>query len=46
MVLGRFAHHVETGEAVPAELIQKLKASEEYGKGVDVIRQIFYARPQ
>lgn len=41
-VLARFAKHVETGEPIPAELVQKMRASDEFGKGVHVMRQVFY----
>ncbi len=42
-VLQRFAKHVDTGEAIPAALVKKMRAAEEFGKGVDVMRQLFYA---
>lgn len=42
-VLRRFAHHHETGEPIPAELVQKMKAADEFGKGAAVMRQLFYA---
>lgn len=41
-ILRRFAVHVETGESIPAELVEKLRASEEFGKGVHLMRQMFY----
>ena len=41
-VLQRFARHVETGESLPADLISKMKAAEEFGKGVHIMRQLFY----
>ena len=41
-VLGRFAKHVETGKPIPAELVAKMRAAEEFGKGVHVMRQVFY----
>jgi len=43
-VLARFAHHHESGEALPAELARRLRAAEEYGKGIQVAQQMFYAR--
>ncbi|MCA9546132.1 MAG: peptidase M3, partial [Myxococcales bacterium] len=42
-VLQRFAKHVDTGEAIPAETVAKMRAAEEFGKGVATMRQIFYA---
>ena len=42
-VLARFARHVETGEPVPAELVARMKAADEYGKGLQVRQQMFYA---
>ncbi|MEI6223438.1 MAG: M3 family metallopeptidase [Deltaproteobacteria bacterium] len=42
-VLRRFARHVETGEPIPADLVRRLDASEEFGKGLTVRQQMFYA---
>ena len=42
-VLSRFARHFATGEAVPATLVERLHAAEEYGKGLTVRQQMFYA---
>jgi thimet oligopeptidase len=42
-VLARFAHHVETGEPIPAALVARMKAADEYGKGLMVRQQMFYA---
>ena len=42
-VLRRFALHHETGAPIKVELVEKLRAAEEFGKGVNVMRQIFYA---
>src|SRR5262249_37730306 len=42
-VLGRFATHVEDGKAIPAELVKKMRAADEFGKGVAVMRQVVYA---
>jgi thimet oligopeptidase len=42
-VLRTFARHVETGEPVPAELVRRMKAADEYGKGLMVRQQMFYA---
>jgi thimet oligopeptidase len=41
-VLGRFALHYESNEPIPAELVKKLKSAEEFGKGMHLMRQIFY----
>jgi thimet oligopeptidase len=43
-VLARFAKHHETGEALPPELARRLRAVDEYGKGMQVAQQMFYAR--
>jgi thimet oligopeptidase len=42
-VLARFARHVETGEPIPAALVRRMKAADEYGKGLLVRQQMFYA---
>lgn len=42
-VLSRFARHAETGEVIPKDLVDRMRAAEEFGKGVAVMRQIFYA---
>jgi thimet oligopeptidase len=42
-VLARFARHVETGEPIPAALVARMKAADEYGKGLMVRQQMFYA---
>lgn len=41
-VLARFANHVETDEPIPAALVAKMRTADEFGKGVHVMRQIFY----
>ena len=41
--LGSFARHVETGERIPAELVRRMRAADEYGKGLWVRQQMFYA---
>jgi thimet oligopeptidase len=41
--LQTFARHHETGEPLPAELLQRAKAADEYGKGLWVRQQMFYA---
>ncbi len=40
-VLQRFAKHVDTGEPIPAELVEKMRASQEFGKGVKLMRQVY-----
>ena len=42
-VLQRFATHHESGEPIPAELVERLRAAEEYGKGMNVMGQMMYA---
>ncbi|MEM9380121.1 MAG: M3 family metallopeptidase [Planctomycetota bacterium] len=42
-VLQRFATHHETGEAIPSDLVERLRAAEEYGKGLGVMGQMLYA---
>lgn len=43
-VLQRFALHHETEEPIPAELVERLRAAEEYGKGIGVMGQMMYAK--
>jgi thimet oligopeptidase len=42
-VLATFARHVDTGEPIPAALVRRMKAADEYGKGLTVRQQMFYA---
>ena len=42
-VLARFAVHSETGKVIPKELVEKMRAADEFGKGVTVMRQLFLA---
>lgn len=42
-VLSRFAVNPRTGAAIPEDLVKKLNASAEFGLGVHVMRQMFYA---
>ena len=42
-VLRTFARHVETGEPIPEELVRRLDLAEEFGKGITVRQQMFYA---
>ncbi len=40
-VLRRFAKHVETGEPISEELVERLRAARDFGRGVFVQRQLF-----
>ncbi len=42
-VLARFAVHHATGEALPAPMVEQLRAADECGKGLAVRQQMFYA---
>src|SRR5207248_1066460 len=42
-VLQSFTRHVETGKAIPAALIARMRAADEFGKGLRVRQQMFYA---
>jgi len=42
-VLSRFAKHHETGKAIPADLVKRMNEARSFGKGVHVMRQMFYA---
>jgi thimet oligopeptidase len=42
-VLQRFARHVETGKPIPAPLVERMRAADEFGKGLRVRQQMFYA---
>jgi thimet oligopeptidase len=41
-VLARFARHYKTNEPVQADLVKRMRAADEFGKGVHVMRQLFY----
>ncbi|WP_211240637.1 M3 family metallopeptidase [Hamadaea tsunoensis] len=41
--LAGFAKHHETGEPLPAELVEKMRAADEFGKGLFVRQQLFYS---
>ncbi|MEL6907859.1 MAG: M3 family metallopeptidase, partial [Planctomycetota bacterium] len=43
-VLQRFALHHETGEPIPSDLVERLRAAEEYGKALGVVEQMLYAK--
>jgi thimet oligopeptidase len=42
-VLATFARHAQTGEPLPADVVGRMKAADEYGKGLMVRQQMFYA---
>jgi thimet oligopeptidase len=41
--LQTFARHYQTGEPIPADLVKRMKAADEFGKGLYVRQQMFYA---
>jgi Zn-dependent oligopeptidase len=42
-VLATFAMHRDTGEPIPASLVETMRAADEFGKGMNVAQQMFYA---
>lgn len=42
-VLARFARHHKTGEAIPEALVKKMIKAREVGKGLHIMRQMFFA---
>ncbi len=42
--LRQFAKHYQTGEVIPGEMVTKMKAADEFGKGYGVRRQMVFAR--
>jgi thimet oligopeptidase len=42
-VLAGFARHRETGAPIPAELVARMRAADEFGKGLRVRQQMYYA---
>ncbi len=42
-VLATFARHHQTGAPIPAEMVKRMKAADEYGKGLHVRRQMSLA---
>ena len=38
-----FARHYQTGEPIPAKLVEQLRAADDVGRGVTVRQQMFYA---
>ena len=41
--LQAFARHHQTGEPIPTEVVKRMKAADEFGKGLWVRQQMFYA---
>ncbi len=41
--LQTFATHYQTGEPIPADLVRRMRAADEFGKGLFVRQQMFYA---
>jgi thimet oligopeptidase len=41
--LSRFARHHETGETIPAALVEKMRRADKFGLGTQTVQQIFYA---
>ncbi len=42
-VLQRFAKHYRTNEPIPADLVKRMRAADEFGKALDTRQQMFYA---
>ena len=42
-VLASFARHFETGAAIPADLVRRLKRANDFGKGLQMRRQMVFA---
>jgi thimet oligopeptidase len=42
--LALFARHIETNEAIPAELVHRMREANEFGKGAHTRHQVFYAQ--
>jgi len=42
-VLATFAKHYKTGKPMTVELVDKMRKARDFGKGVNVMRQMFYA---
>ncbi|MCP3142739.1 M3 family metallopeptidase [Pyxidicoccus xibeiensis] len=41
--LQTFARHYQTGEPIPAEVVERMRRAEEFGKGLWVRQQMYYA---
>jgi len=42
--LQTFARHYQTGEPIPGELVAQMKRADEFGKGLFIRQQMFYAK--
>ena len=42
--LATFARHYQTGEAIPAALVQQMRRASEFGQGIEVAQQMVLAR--
>jgi thimet oligopeptidase len=42
-VLGSFSRHVSSGEPIPPDLVARMRAADEFGKGLHLRQQAFYA---
>jgi thimet oligopeptidase len=42
-VLAKFAKHHKTGNVIPKALVDKMRKAKEFGRGLHVMRQMFYA---
>ena len=42
-VLQSFAKHLKTGQPIPTKMVEQLRVAEEFGKGLEVRRQMFLA---
>jgi thimet oligopeptidase len=43
-VLQSFAKHFQTGEPIPAALVERMRLAHEFGKGLQIRQQMFYAK--
>ncbi len=42
-VLQTFARHYKTGQPIPAEMVQRMREARDFGKGITVRQQLYYA---
>lgn len=42
-ILARFAHHHQSGEPIPEELVQRMRAASSFGLGLGTMRQMVFA---
>ena len=42
-ILRRFARHYQSNEPIPVDLVMRMRAADEFGKGLTVSQQMFYA---